>query len=66
MNITHNDIAMYGYIITSLFDRTYPNGTTLSQMETDAASSGWIRAILPSLEARKEMESFVDVSEVGM
>ena len=65
MNVTRMDVLMYGFVITRLFDGLYPSGTTLAQMEADAADHGWITAILPSLSARKQMDSFVDVSEVG-
>lgn len=66
MNITHDDVLIYGFIITALFDTLYPTGTTLEQMALDAPAHGWIRGILESLTTAKEMESAVDVSEVGM
>ena len=66
MNITHDDVLIYGFIITALFDTLYPTGTTLEQMALDAPAHGWIRGILESLATAKEMETAIDVSEVGM
>ena len=66
MNITSEDIVGYGFIITALFNAAYPTGTTLEQLEMDAESNGWVRAIINSLTKTKEYETYVDVSEVGM
>ena len=67
MTVQREDILMYGFIIVSMFDSLYPSGqTTTTQMEEDAENNGWIRAILPNLTARKTIDTFVDVSEVGM
>ena len=67
MNVEREDILMYGFMIVTLYDSLYPTGsTTTNQMELDAEDHGWIRSILPNLRARKTIDSFVDVSEVGM
>lgn len=66
MNVTREDIIPYGFVMTALFDKAYPTGTTVEQLEIDALENGWIRAILPAVRARREVQTFVDVSEVGM
>ena len=66
MNVTHDDVVSYGFIITALFDTMYPTGTTLEQMAMDAPAHGWIRGILEGLVKQKEFETAIDVSEVGM
>ncbi len=67
MRVTRMDILMYGFVITALFDEQYPSGsTTIEQMETDSATHSWILAVLPSLTNRKQMDNYVDVSEVAM
>ena len=67
MTVVRDDILMYGFMIVSAFDLLYPSGTTTTtQMAEDAETNGWIRSILPNLEARLTIETFVDVSEVGM
>ena len=66
MDIVHDNILQYGFVITALFDAMYPTGTTLAQMELDAEQHGWIRSILPSLTIIQSVSGYVDVSEVGM
>lgn len=66
MNVSHDDIVCYGFVITALFDELYPTGTTVEQMELDADSNGWIRAILNSLVATKTYEEGFNWSEDGL
>jgi len=66
MTITSEDVASFGFIIMTLFQAAYPTGTTLEQLEMDAESNGWVRAIVGSLKKEKEFEAYTDVSEVGM
>lgn len=65
MGVSREDILKFGFIDVVLFDSLYPNGTTIEQMEQDAAEHGWLRAILPNLTAKREAETAVDLEEVA-
>lgn len=66
MDVYEDDIKIFGFIHLSLWRRKYGSQTTIEQMQEDAKTEGWIRAILPNLMTHKEMEAITDWSEVGV